>query len=89
MTSEELTFAQLKSRSIRYAECLQAEGVRQGDVVGLCSENRIDFPCVLFGAMYLGATVAPLNLTYSEGIMDYPSGRLLCNRHSTAIATCR
>lgn len=51
---------------MRYAECLQAEGVHEGDVVGLCSENRIDFPCAMFGAIYLGATVAPLNLTYLE-----------------------
>lgn len=66
VTSQELTFAELRTRSIRYAECLQHEGVGEGDVVGLCSENRIDFPCALLGAIYLGATVAPLNLTYSE-----------------------
>lgn len=66
VTSQELTYNQLRLRSIRYAECLQREGVREGDVVGLCSENRIDFTCALFGAIYVGATVAPLNLTYSE-----------------------
>lgn len=66
VTSQELTFNELKTRSIRFAECLQSEGVVEGDVVALCSENRIDFTCALFGAIYLGATVAPLNLTYSE-----------------------
>lgn len=66
ITSQEFTYAEIKSRSIRYAECLQNEGVGCGDVVGICSENRIDFTCALFGAIYLGATVAPLNLTYSE-----------------------
>lgn len=72
ITSQEFTYAELKTRSIRYAECLQAEGVREGDVVGLCSENRIDFTSVLFGTMYLGATVAPINLTYSESKQDNP-----------------
>lgn len=71
ITTEEFTYAQLKARSLRYAECLQAEGIREGDAVGLCSENRIDFTCVLFGAMYLGATVAPLNLTYSESKLQF------------------
>lgn len=66
ITSQELTYNELKTRSIRYAECLQAEGVQEGDVVGLCSENRMDFTCALFGTILLGATVAPLNLTYSE-----------------------
>lgn len=66
ITTEEFSYSQLKARSLRYAECLLAEGVGEGDAVGLCSENRIDFTCVLFGSMYLGATVAPLNLTYSE-----------------------
>lgn len=71
MTGQEVTFNTIRERSIRYAECLQHEGVGAGDVVGLCSENRADFPCVLFGAIYLGATVAPLNLTYSESKSPY------------------
>lgn len=66
-----MTYNELKTRSIRYAECLQAEGVQEGDVVGLCSENRMDFTCALFGTILLGATVAPLNLTYSESKSIY------------------
>lgn len=41
--------------------------VRVGDVVGIVSENRLEFPAALFASIFLGATVAPINLTYSEG----------------------
>ncbi|XP_055700084.1 uncharacterized protein LOC129799858 [Phlebotomus papatasi] len=71
VTSEELKYRELKERSIRYAEIMHAEGLREGDVIGLCSENRLDFPCVLFGAFYLGVTVAPLNLTYSDNELNH------------------
>lgn len=69
MTKQQSTFKEIKEKSIRMAECLQHEGIKEGDVVGLCSENHIEFVAVLFGTMYLGATLAPFNITYSEGRM--------------------
>lgn len=41
-------------------------GVKEGDVIGLCSENRLEFPVVVFAAFCLGATIAPLNVTYTD-----------------------
>lgn len=52
---------------IRLAKSLSSEfGVKESDVIGLCSENRLEFPIVIFAAFCLGATVAPLNVTYTD-----------------------
>lgn len=56
----------MKQKTIELAECLKSVGVQKGDVIGLCSENRLEFPVPLFAAFCLGVTVAPLNLTYTE-----------------------
>lgn len=63
-----MTVGELHLRSIRLAKSLRFDGVAAGDVIGLCSENRADFSVVLFAAFLVGATVAPLNTTYIEGI---------------------
>lgn len=40
--------------------------MKEGDVIGLCSENRLEFPIVVFATICLGATLAPLNVTYTD-----------------------
>lgn len=67
MTDEEVTAAQLLSQSIRTAECLKFYGVKRGDSIGICCENRVEVPCVMFGIFFVGATYVPLNPTYTEG----------------------
>ncbi|XP_050068385.1 uncharacterized protein LOC126556880 [Anopheles maculipalpis] len=63
----EITYMELLEQGARVAECLRREvGIRSGDVIGLVSENRLEFPTVLIGSFLLGATVAPINLTYTE-----------------------
>ncbi|KFB36727.1 luciferin 4-monooxygenase [Anopheles sinensis] len=62
-----LTYLELLERGSQLAECLRTVvGIRSNDVVGLVSENRLDFPVVVVASFLLGATVAPINLTYSE-----------------------
>ena len=41
-------------------------GVRENDVIGIVSENRLEFPVISFAAFYLGAIVSPINITYTE-----------------------
>lgn len=43
----------------------QRFGVKEGDAIGIYSENRLEFPEVVFAAFCVGATVAPLNVTYT------------------------
>lgn len=50
----------------RLARVLHGAGIRQNDVISIISENRFEFPAIVFGAFYLGAIVAPVNITYTE-----------------------
>uniref|UniRef100_A0A182J5K8 Luciferin 4-monooxygenase n=2 Tax=Anopheles atroparvus TaxID=41427 RepID=A0A182J5K8_ANOAO len=71
----ELTYLELLERGAQLAECLRSDaGIRSGDVVGIVSENRLEFPVVLIGSFLLGATVAPINLTYSEREFEHAFG---------------
>jgi acyl-CoA synthetase (AMP-forming)/AMP-acid ligase II len=66
VTSDEYTYLQIRSRAIRLARTMQAAGVGKHDVVSIVSENRIELPVTLIAAFLCGATVAPINLTYSD-----------------------
>lgn len=44
--------------------------IKVGDVIGICSENRLEFAISVYATILLGATVAPLNVTYSECMFD-------------------
>lgn len=61
---------ELLVRAVRLAEVLRAAGFGVGDVIGLSSENRLDFPVVVFAGVLLGATVAPINTTYTKGSQE-------------------
>ncbi|XP_055531065.1 uncharacterized protein LOC129721953 [Wyeomyia smithii] len=68
----ELRYLELLEQAARLGECLRSvAGVQVGDVVGIVSENRLEFPPVLFAAFFVGATVAPINLTYTEREMEH------------------
>lgn len=66
ITGEKITASQVLYKSIRVAECLQQYGIKAGDCVGICSENRFEIPYVMFAVFFIGATYAPFNPTYSE-----------------------
>lgn len=52
---------------INLAKNLQQHfGIKSGDVISICSENRIEFGLTIYAAFLIGATVAPLNNTYTE-----------------------
>lgn len=44
---------------------LSAQGLVEGDVVGLCSENCVEMACIVYATLYLGLTLSPLNFLYS------------------------
>lgn len=48
------------------ARVLYGSGVRQNDVISIISENRFEYPSIVFGAFYLSAIVAPVNINYVE-----------------------
>lgn len=49
----------------RYVKILSSLGLKEGDVVGLCSENSVDMACIVYSTLYLGLTLSPLNFLYS------------------------
>lgn len=55
------TYAEVNAEANRVAHILHADGVRCGDVVAMCLENRPAFFFVWLGLAKLGATVAFLN----------------------------
>uniref|UniRef100_A0A1A9X195 Luciferin 4-monooxygenase n=1 Tax=Glossina brevipalpis TaxID=37001 RepID=A0A1A9X195_9MUSC len=66
VSGKEYTAKYMHDSVIRIAYVLKSLGVKAKDVVGLSSENCIEFAITLFGAFAINATVAPLNVTYSE-----------------------
>ncbi|WP_080990246.1 class I adenylate-forming enzyme family protein [Comamonas testosteroni] len=58
---QDWSYAALAEASRRAATVLQAQGLRQGDRVGLLCLNTPGFVFALFGAWRLGAAVVPIN----------------------------
>lgn len=61
-----LTRAQVRLQVVRLAKSLQALDVKEGDVIGICSENGVEYPILAYAIFCLGATIAPLNVTYTD-----------------------
>ncbi|KAH8292348.1 hypothetical protein KR054_008611 [Drosophila jambulina] len=67
----EYTASFMHKSIVRLAYILQKLGVKQNDVIGLSSENSINFALAMFAGYAVGATVAPLNVTYSDREVDH------------------
>ena len=61
-----MTYKQILDKSLVIAKVLQEMGVKKDDTISIVSENRLEFPPILFAIFYLGAKLAPINLTYTE-----------------------
>ncbi|CAO1315847.1 unnamed protein product [Diamesa serratosioi] len=59
-------YSDLLEQSLIMAKAMHSFGIRQNDVVGIVSENRLEFPAIAFAAFYLGAIVTPINITYTN-----------------------
>lgn len=67
MSDRKYTRAEIRCQVIRLAKSLSTVyGIKEGDVIGIYCENRLEFPVIVFAAFCLGATVAPLNVTYTD-----------------------
>lgn len=53
------------------AAFLSEIGIREGDVVEIVSENCLEFPVIVFGSLYLGATVSACNPHYANKEMRH------------------
>lgn len=67
VSDTKLTRLQIRRQVIRLAKSLSHEfDIKEGDVIAICCENRLEYPVIVFAAFCLGATVAPLNVTYTD-----------------------
>lgn len=67
ITNEKLTGIDLKRRAIQLAKALSQQfDIKAGDMIALSSENRLEYPIITFATICLGATIAPLNVTYTD-----------------------
>lgn len=68
ITDRGYTAREILKRTMHLAECMRGRfGIKAGDAVGICSENRLEFALTNFAIAALGATIAPFNTTYTEG----------------------
>ena len=59
-----LTYCQLNEKSDRVAAYLVEQGIKPGDLVGLCCNRDVDTPAMLVGIMKSGAGYVPLDPDY-------------------------
>ncbi|EFN85795.1 Luciferin 4-monooxygenase [Harpegnathos saltator] len=54
-TSKVQTYADMCERSIKCALWLKKQGVKPGDIIGLCTDNNLNALLILLGTLYVGA----------------------------------
>ncbi|KAK6638700.1 hypothetical protein RUM43_006967 [Polyplax serrata] len=65
LTDEGITYNEIITQTMCIATSLTKKGVRPGDVIGICSENRLEYASTILGILAIGATCAPLNPIYT------------------------
>uniref|UniRef100_A0A1L8DZ07 Luciferin 4-monooxygenase n=1 Tax=Nyssomyia neivai TaxID=330878 RepID=A0A1L8DZ07_9DIPT len=64
VTGESITYDRLLDRALTLVKYLQGKGIGIGDTIGLCCENRIEFPIVVFATIFCGASLSTINPRY-------------------------
>lgn len=71
-SGKKLKANEIRSHIIRLTNSFQSKfGIKSGDVLSICSENRIEFCLTTMAAFLLGAIVAPLNTSYTEWELNH------------------
>ncbi|CAH2056388.1 unnamed protein product, partial [Iphiclides podalirius] len=66
LTNESLTCGTIAQEAMNLAVSLSRIGVQKGDVIALCSENRMEFWPTVIGAACTGAVITTINLGYRK-----------------------
>ncbi|KAJ8714066.1 hypothetical protein PYW08_007686 [Mythimna loreyi] len=70
-TDQKITYRQILQETVNVATGLKRLGVKRGDVVALCSENRDEFIPSALAIVCCGATVTTLNVLYTKDEMTH------------------
>ncbi|HHO58995.1 MAG TPA: amino acid adenylation domain-containing protein, partial [Thiotrichales bacterium] len=74
-----LDYRQLDEQANRLAHYLQAQGIGEGEIVGVCMERSIEMVVALYGIIKAGAAYVPLD-------PDYPESRLAFMLEDTGLS---
>ncbi len=66
-----LTYAELESRSNQLAHLLIAEGVKPGDLTGICLERNNDLVVAILAVLKAGAAYLPIDLSYPQDRLSF------------------
>ncbi|XP_055700377.1 uncharacterized protein LOC129800044 [Phlebotomus papatasi] len=67
ITGRKTSYSEIKEKALSLAEFLRQIGIKEGDVIGICSENRIEFTITMYSAFFVGAAIVGMNYLYKEG----------------------
>ncbi|PHN53867.1 MULTISPECIES: amino acid adenylation domain-containing protein [Pseudomonas] len=68
---QKLSYQALEQQSSQWAHVLRAEGVAQGDLVGVCLERSLELVVMLLAVLKAGATYVPLDPAYPAERLGY------------------
>lgn len=68
---QKLSYQALDQQSSQWAHVLRAEGVAQGDLVGVCLERSLELVVMLLAVLKAGATYVPLDPAYPAERLGY------------------
>ncbi|CAH0594280.1 unnamed protein product [Chrysodeixis includens] len=70
-TGHKITYKQILQETVNIANGLKKLGVKKGDVIALCSENRDEFFPIALAVLCCGATITTLNVLYTKDEMTH------------------
>jgi 4-coumarate--CoA ligase len=79
VTKERITHRQIRDLSTYVSSALtKIHGLKEGDVVSICSPNSVWFPVAMFGVMRAGGIAALSSPAYTEDEMVHVLGTVKC-----------
>jgi long-chain acyl-CoA synthetase len=70
-SGDTLTFAELDARSNQAAQFFRSQGLRIGDTIAICMDNRIDYFPVIWGGQRSGLITVSISSRLTAPEMDY------------------
>ncbi|KAG5683588.1 hypothetical protein PVAND_012861 [Polypedilum vanderplanki] len=71
LTGIKFTGNQILNSSIEIANALRNYGIKRNDVIGIVSENRIEFVKIAFATFILNAQLSPVNYNYVKNDLSH------------------
>ncbi|MEM9220341.1 MAG: amino acid adenylation domain-containing protein [Cyanobacteria bacterium P01_F01_bin.150] len=68
---QQLSYGELDTRSTQLAHYLHQQGVKDGEMVGICVERSIEMVVGLLGILKAGGAYVPLDPSYPQHRLDY------------------